>query len=73
MATRSSCAAVANRAVEAAPLRAMLGVLVLAAAAALLVGCVPPPGIRTPTALRPTAAATVAAAGARNQEALLPV
>jgi hypothetical protein len=51
----------------------MLGVLVLAAAAALLVGCVPPPGIRTPTALRPTAAATVAAAGARNQEALLPV
>jgi hypothetical protein len=54
-------------------LRVALGALVLAAAAALLSGCVPPPGTRTPTALRPTAAATVAAVGARDQEALLPV
>lgn len=45
----------------------------VAAAVALLAGCAPPPGIQTPTALRPTAAATVAAIGARDQDALLPI
>ena len=53
-------------------LRAALGFLVLAAAV-LLGGCVPPPGTRTPTALRSPAAAAIAAAGSRNQEALPPV
>jgi hypothetical protein len=49
-------------------------VLGLAAAAVLLLGgCVPSPGTRTPTALRPMASATVAAIGARNQNSLLPV
>ncbi len=77
MTTGNTCAAVARRrGAEGAMPRFAPGTAVLAAALLLLLalgGCVPPPGVRTPTALRPTAAATVAAIGARDQGALLPV
>ena len=60
---------------EARTPRVVPGALALAAALAVLLlgGCVPQPGSVAPTALRPAAAATAAAVGARDQGALLPV